>query len=154
MNKQLNTRQVISLLAVTLALFSLFAYLTDIHSLGLGSARTPEIWAISRYAIVLAWLVLAGLIFFVRDRSAYGKSFNHGLLCAGILTLVLASTWAEQSGGYAIFGSAISYALISALLCMTFKNYRWATLAAPVLALVQITCDFILLFIAGQFRIH
>ncbi|MEH6814302.1 MAG: hypothetical protein V7677_17335 [Motiliproteus sp.] len=154
MNEQLDRRQVLTLFAATMALFALFAYFTDTHSLGLGNAGMPDVWAISRYAIVAGWLAIAALIYLLRGRIAYAKSLNHALLCAGILAIMLASTWAETIGSYGIFGSAICYSVISGLLCMTVKSRRWAAALGPLLCIVQILSDFLLLFIAGEFRIH
>ena len=154
MQEILTRKQVLSLFIITMAGFSLFALLTPMESLGLSSARRPEVWALSRYGIVAGWLLIAAVIYAVRGFESYSLSLSRCAISSGVVAMILATFWIGVSGGYAIYGSALAYTAISALVCMTFSSSRWALLVGPVLLIVQILADWYLLYLAGQFRIH
>ncbi|MCW8884793.1 MAG: hypothetical protein OQK12_05990 [Motiliproteus sp.] len=154
MQEMLSRKQVLTLSVATMVGFSLFAFLAPMESLGLSAARRPEIWALSRYGIAAGWLLIAAIIYATRGFKAYGKSLNYAAYSSGIVAMALATFWVSISGGYAIYGSALCYTAISALLCLTIPSFRWAMVAGPVILVIQIAADWFLLFIAGQFRIN
>lgn len=147
-------RSVNLLFIATLAGFLLFAWLTEMGDIGLGSARYPERWDLWRYLIVPAWLAIAYGLCYAVDRKAWRESLVSSLLSAGLLSFVLAGSWIGMSSGYAILGSAAAYTLIASLLSMLIKRSVVAAIIAAILVIVQILVDIVILGFAGEFRIH
>jgi hypothetical protein len=143
------------LLFFTFASFFIFAYLTDLHHLGLASARQRDTWQLWRHIVVDSWLLIATMIFFMQKQQASKQSLQIALLisCFPAISFVVFFIGGEL-GQYAIIGTATTYVLISGLLCMTLKNHYIAGFLGAILMFVQFVVDVIVLGIAGQFRIH
>jgi hypothetical protein len=155
MENTLTQKQVAGLFLITIIGYIIFATNTDPGSFSFRLSRNDsETWALWRYPIVGAWLLLAFLLFIARKKVAYRKSFFHGLLFSGIVALILAGKWIEVSDKMAVLGTAITYTIIAGLLCMTLKHHVWAGILAGVLVIAQILVDIVLLGIAGDIRIH
>ncbi len=152
--RMLSQENVIGLLVATFIGYSIFAINTDLSSFGLTSARYPDRWALWRYVIVGLWLILAYFVFLARKKQAYLKSFIHGLIYSGIVSLLLASLWLGSSSRPAILGSAVFYTTIAGLLGLSLKNHVWAGILAGIFIFVQVVLDIVVLGIAGSFRIH
>lgn len=153
MHETLSKRTVVGTLIITFIGYVLFATFTDQSSFGLQSHH-EETWAIWRYLVVGAWLLLAYLLFIGRNEIAYRKSFRYALIFSGIASLLLAIKWIDVSSGIAILGTAITCTMISGLLCMTLKRFDIAGVLSIVLVIVQLIVDVVVLGIAGDFRIH
>ena len=155
MNDTISQRQVAGLFLITIIGYIIFAANTDPGSFSFRLSRNDsETWALWRYPIVGAWLLLAFLLFIARKKIAYRKSFFHGLLFSGIVSLILAGKWIEVSDKMAVLGTAVTYTMIASLLCMTVKHHVWAGILAGMLVIAQVVVDIIVLGIAGDFRIH
>lgn len=155
MNDTLSQKQVAGIFFITMMGYIVFAMNTDPGSFSFRlTKQDAETWALWRYPIVGAWLLLAFLVFIAREKIACRKSFFHGLLFTGIVSLILAGKWVEVSDKMAVLGTAITYTLIAGLLCMTLKHHVWAGILAGVLVIAQILVDIIVLGIAGDIRIH
>ena len=155
MNDTLSQKQVAGIFLITMMGYIVFAMNTDPGSFSFRLTKQDSVtWDSWRYPIVGAWLLLAFLVFIAREKIAYRKSFFHGLLFSGIVSLILAGKWVEVSDKMAVLGTAITYTLIAGLLCMTLKHHVWAGILAGVLVIAQILVDIIVLGIAGDIRIH
>lgn len=155
MNDTLSQKQVAGFFLITMMGYIVFAMNTDPGSFSFRLTKQDSVtWALWRYPIVGSWLLLAFLLFIARKKIAYRKSFFHGLLFSGIVSLILAGKWVEVSDKLAVLGSAITYTMIAGLLCMTHKHHVWAGILAGMLVIAQVVVDIIVLGIAGDFRIH
>ena len=155
MNDTLSQKLVAGIFFIVIIGYIIFVESTDPGSFSFRlSKQDSETWALWRYPIVGAWLLLAFLVFIARKKIAYRKSFYHGLLFSGIVSLILAGKWIELSDTIAVLGTAITYTMIAGLLCMTLKHHVWAGILAGLLVIAQILVDIVVLGIAGDFRIH
>ena len=155
MDDTLSQKQVAGVFLITMMGYIVFAMNTDPGSFSFRLTKQDSVrWASWRYPIVGAWLLLAFLVFIAREKIAYRKSFFHGLLFSGIVSLILAGKWVEVSDKMAVLGTAITYTMIAGLLCMTIKHHVWAGILAGMLVIAQVVVDIIVLGIAGDFRIH
>jgi len=146
--------------AVFAALFSgyiaylVFATSTGLEEFGL-SARDEERWALWRYIIVSAWLLVAAVIYVARDQHAYQVSLMVSLAMGFTLSLFLLLMFVNAGEGrFALIGTAVTYAFVSGMLCMTFKNPVIAFVCAILFFVAQVMTDAVVLAIAGNMRIH
>jgi len=103
MNDTLSQKQVAGIFFISIIGYIIFATNTDPGSFSFRlSKQDAEAWALWRYPIVGAWLLLAFLLFIARKKLAYRKSFYHGLLFSGIVSLILAGKWVELSDKMAV----------------------------------------------------
>jgi len=154
MSKYLSRSKVLVICLVTLGGYFIFASNTDLSSLGLSSARNPERWSLWRYIVVGSWIVIAIFIYLLRKKQAYKNSFLYATIFSAVIAFVLSSIWIGGSSSYGIVGSAITYSLISGLLCMTISNQLAAGIFGAVLMAIQLAVDIVVLGLAGVFRIH
>jgi len=155
MNDTLSQKQVAGIFLISIIGYIVFAALTDPGSFSFKLAKDDaENWALWRYPIVGAWVLLAFILFIARKKIACRKSFFHGLLFSGIVSLILAGKWIEVSDKMSVLGTAITYTMIASLLCMTVKHHVWAGILAGVFVIAQVIVDIVVLGIAGDFRIH
>ena len=155
MNETLSQKQVAAIFFITIFGYIIFATNTDPGSFSFRLTKQDAgIWALWRYPVVGAWLLLAFLVFIAREKIALRKSFFHGLLFSGIVSFILAGKWIEFSDKVAVLGTAITYTMIAGLLCMTVKHHVWAGILAGALVIAQVLVDIVVLGIAGDFRIH
>ena len=151
----LDKKHVAGIFLITIIGYIVFAANTDPGSFSFRLSKDDsENWALWRYPIVGAWLLIAYLLYIARKKIAYRKSFFHGLLFSGIVSLILAGKWVEVSDTVAVLGTAITYTIIASLMCITLKHHVWAGILAGVLVIAQILVDIVVLGIAGDFRIH
>ena len=155
MTDTLDKKHVTEIFLITIIGYIVFAANTDPGSFSFKLAKDDFVnWVLWRYPIVGAWVLLAYLLYIARNKIAYRKSFIHGLIYSGIVSLILAAKWIEVSDTMAVLGTAVTYTMIAGLLCMTLKHHVWAGILAGVLVLAQILIDIVILGIAGDFRIH
>ena len=155
MDDTLNQKQVAGIFLITIIGYIIFAANTDPGSFSFRLTKDDsETWALWRYPVVGVWLLLAYLLFIARKEIVFRKSFIHGLIYSGIVSLILAAKWIEVSEKMAVLGAAITYTIIAGLLCMTIKHHVWAGILAGMLVIAQLVVDIIVLGIAGNFRIH
>lgn len=155
MDGTLSQRQVAGIFLIAIVGYIVFAANTDPGSFSFRLSKDDsETWALWRYPIVGVWLLLAFLLYIARKKIVYRKSFIHGLVYSGIVSLILATKWIEVSETMAVLGTAITYTMIAGLLCMTVKHHVRAGILSGMLVIAQLVVDIIVLGIAGDFRIH
>ncbi len=152
--RQLHQSTVIALFLSGFIAYLVFASLTGLEEFGL-SARDEERWALWRYIIVSAWLLVAAVIYLARGQQAYQVSLLVSLATGFTLSLFLLLLFVNAGEGhFALIGTACTYAFIAGMLCMTFKNPVIAFVCAIVFFALQIVTDAAVLAIAGNMRIH
>ena len=144
---------------LTVFLLGFFAYLafanvTGFEDFGL-LASNEERWMLWRWLVVTAWLFVAAVIYMARGQIAYlyNMLISMGLGFALALFLLLMSFITEETR-FAVMGSALTYAFIAGMLCMTFKNLLAAIIGAVLFFALQILVDAVVLGMAANVRIH
>jgi uncharacterized membrane protein YhaH (DUF805 family) len=144
---------------LTLFLLGFFAYLafanvTGFEDFGL-LASNEERWMLWRWLLVTAWLFIAVVIYMARGQKAYLMSVLMSLGLGFALSLfLLFMAFITEETRFAVLGSALTYAFIAGMLCMTFKNLLAAIIGAVLFFAAQILVDAVVLGIAANVRIH
>lgn len=150
----LGQSSVLGLLLLGFVAYLAFASVTGFEDFGL-RASNEERWMLWRYLLVTAWLFVAVVIYLARGQKAYLMSILISLGLGFALALfLLFMALITQETRLAGIGTALTYAFISGMLCMTFKNVLAAVISAVLFFAAQVMVDAVVLGIAANVRIH
>jgi len=142
-------------LGATWIAYLAFVGVTREASFGLAmQAADLWLWRGMRVLTVSSWLAVAAAILYARKLEPDWNSFLHAALATALLACLLAPSLSSAHARPSVVGSILFYALISGLVCLTFKRPPVAAFIGLLLFPGQLFLDTAVHILSGAFPLH
>jgi len=143
-------------LGITWVAYVAFVFVTRVENFGLAiEAESLWIWFGMRIATVSFWLAIAATVLYARRLDPNWSSFLHAALATALLAVLLTPTLTSARASLPVIGGSILfYALVSGLVCITFKTPPIAAMLGLLLFPGQLLLDTAAHVLSGIFPLH
>jgi uncharacterized membrane protein YhaH (DUF805 family) len=136
-----------------LLVYFIYAALTGFDEFKIRGGN-EERWMLWRFVVMFVWVTIAVFIYLARGRQAYLPSLLSSLIIGGVLLLFVLSLVVSGQMTMVWFGTALTHAFITGMLCMHFRNPVVAFVCSIVFIAAQIVADAFVFTVAGNLYLH